>query len=291
LQTRFLTGDFMADRDNIVSHDETEKLLLSQFIEGALARVRQRGQMINARMDEVRNSSDSFYSVTKVAKGIEAAELELEEMVKGRKYREVTASVAKIIAGAGELAKAETTVSLVKIADPTSLPLCKIFMRSEFGASHKIIVVTNETPKFYLRDRLRNSGIWSPCGALGLQAIIVSVYGYEKYIVKVSVTLMLVPPVRFGHYNAKSEGYVLATIEEDGDINFDALACKIRQHHSVHHALGRVTDSKMIESLCMSGGDPADYLGFPRAWEYFISNLDDLGDYLSDLAVLWAKKK
>lgn len=271
--------------------DARTSLNVLEFIEGALVAARQ-GKWVDAWMDQVRTMSDSFYAATKATEGIDAAECELEKVVTGRKYREVAASVANIIAGAGVLAKVATERPLVELlARPPSVSLGRMLMSGFVAVPPRFLVVTNETPDFFRYDELRNSEIWSSRGALGLQAIIISACVREKHIEDVSVSLMLVPPVRFGYRNKNCEGYVLATLNAHGDTLFHTLTHKIRQHSSVRNALGKMSDDGLIESSSMGGGDPADHLGFPGSYEYLLSNLDGLGEYLTDLSVLMTKKK
>lgn len=264
---------------------------ITQFIDAILAKVRQ-GKGVDEWMDKVRSMPDSFYAATKAAKGIDAAELELEEVVRESKYRKVTGAAVKIITGVGELAKADIEAPLVEFHSvPPSRSLGQMLMNGCRGTSPMFLVVSNSTPEFFRYADLRNSEVWSPSGTLGLQAIIISARVEEKHTEDVSVSLMLVPPVRFGRHNEKREGYILAMLNDHGGMMFTTLTCKIRQHHSVHHALGRVSEDRIVEELCMSGGDPEDHLGFPGSYEYLLSNLDGLGEYLTDLSVLMAKKK
>lgn len=269
--------------------DGGSNMITLKFLEDALENARQGERHVAKWMEEVRGSSDSFYTRTKTAKGIDAAELELEEVVQRRKYREVSVMITKIIAGVAELAKAEIKEPLVElIADPASLPLAVMVLRSHFSGQYKVLVATNKSPDFFHYNELRNSEVWSLGGTLGLQAIVVVV---NERTGEVSLSLMLVPPFKFGYHNEKSEGYVLATLTTGGDIRFDTLTSKFRQHASVWYALGKIPNDRLIENSHMSGGEHDHHLGFPGAYDYLIRNLDGLGEYLTDLAVLVAKKK
>jgi hypothetical protein len=175
----------------------SEQLVVTQFFEAILAKVR-RGKGVDEWMDEVRSMPDSFYAATKSAKGIDAAEAKLDEVVKRLKYREITASLSNIIAGVAELAKVEMDAPLVELLSRAPSRALAQMLGGFWNASPKFLVVSNLIENFSQYNALRNTDVWSPDGTLGLQAIIVRACVQEQCVEDISVSLMLVPPVRFG---------------------------------------------------------------------------------------------
>lgn len=272
--------------------DDRESLLILEFIEDAFAEARQGARRVNELKEEMRNSRDGFYAKRKAKEGIKAAEIELADVIRKRKYLEVTTTTTGIISCAGELAKLKIKDPLVRlVSDPEMvLPLARMTMRTRESRVHKVLVITNRTPDFIMRDELRNAEIWSPSGTLGLRAIIVEANMRRTSCEDVVVGLLLVPPARFGRESAKSDGYVHVTLRDNGTIAFETFTYKIRRYAAVNHALGAIAADNLTESVHDNGDYPDHHLGFPGAWEYLTQNLDGLVDYLTDLAALMAPR-
>jgi hypothetical protein len=262
-----------------------------EFIEDTLAEAKRGAQKVNELMEEMRNSRDGFYAKRKAKEGINAAEIGLAEVIKKRKYLEVTASTAEIIASLRELAKLTIKDPLVAlVSDPESLPLTTMTLRSQGNAPHKLLVVTNRTPDFIVCNTLRNAEIWSPSGTLGLRALIIEASVEGRFCENIAVGLMLVPPMKFGQDNKKGDGYVYVTLRGNGTVAFDTFSYRIRRYAAVNHALGTIAEDNLTESVYDNGDYPDHHLGFPGAWEYLTQNLDGLVDYLTDLAALMKSK-
>jgi hypothetical protein len=262
-----------------------------EFIEDTLAEAKRGAQKVNELMEEMRNSRDGFYAKRKAKEGINAAEIGLAEVIKKRKYLEVTASTAEIIASLRELAKLTIKDPLVAlVSDPESLPLTTMTLRSRGNAPHKLLVATNRTPDFIVCNTLRNAEIWSPSGTLGLRALIIEASVEGRFCENIAVGLMLVPPMKFGQDNKKGDGYVYVTLRGNGTVAFDTFSYRIRRYAAVNHALGTIAEDNLTESVYDNGDYPDHHLGFPGAWEYLTQNLDGLVDYLTDLAALMKSK-
>jgi hypothetical protein len=152
--------------------ESDSQLSAFEFIEDAFREAKQGARKVNELKEEMRNSCDGFYVKRKAKEGIKAAEDELAEVIRKRKYLEVTTTAAGIIFCAGELAKLKIKDPLIRlVSDPESLPLARMTMRARGDRAHKVLVITNRTPDFIVCNTLRNAEIWSPSGTLGLREI------------------------------------------------------------------------------------------------------------------------
>ncbi|MGB4762147.1 MAG: hypothetical protein WBP12_02185 [Candidatus Saccharimonas sp.] len=237
------------------------------------------GNTVEEYLDNVfRNHREdrTFYSRILKEEGKEAAEAKLAEWAEDNHDHRVADALAPIVVSLSRLLEVEHRNISVKQFDKTDRSIFPFpYQASRF--SYGIAVTNPEVPGCGC-TQAKGAEVFSLWGELGITSFVVVIDPLQPE----NNSLVLMLPIRDDKKgNENRHGFVAVVMSRDGSIRSEVKEVYLYKNAAEHLAFGGVQPFGVSTA---SGGSPCGYVGFPGAQEFITSSLDNLAEYLSDVA-------
>ncbi len=254
---------------------EAVKMLEALLANGALA------SQYEASIEEIRNGKDNFYASLLAKEGKDAAEAQLDELNRSKRWSDFASTIELVAHGMLALAQVDSEGEYTKVVEDPALykfPRCH-----EIYVPTKMIVVYNlEAPGY---SQPEGSDNWGRHGRLGLKAVTLHA-GHDYRGVDVAQLGLVLPQRALSAKNMSEDGFTVATINLEGRTDGHSHSPRgfIRDGY-LKYSLGLLDMEKAVNRFSFGGGLD-DAIGFPGATDYLANNLPQLGKYFADLATM-----
>jgi|GEM_PF-5765305 len=251
--------------------------ILDRFIAGGFLK-----QEVDVWMDSTRNAKSSFYAKTTMERGKEAAEKELEEVVKKRFLREFANAIEPIVRGVKAIIEASEKGGMIF---ETRKALRYPVPHEMRGGGRGIVVYNPEYEGFGTVPR--GSWVWGSNGTLGLEAIVVWSQESETSLIGASVDLVFQSKRNTSDMGG---GRIILSLQRDGHVLGKCITVALNERGCLHGALGIASEEDLLDWTSVVGGDIEERFGFPGAQEYLARHIVNLAPYLIEAAKKLSQK-
>ncbi len=253
---------------------EAVKMLEALLAKGALA------SQHEASIEEIRNGKDNFYTRLLAKEGKDAAEAELDELNRRKRWSDFASTIELVARGMLAIAEIDSKSEYTKVVEAPALykfPHCDTIWEPT-----KMIVVYNpEAPGCCSQPE--GSDNWGRHGRLGLKAVTLHA-GQDYRGVDVAQLGLVLPQRTFE--NISKDGFTVATISLEGRTAGHTYAPHFVTDGYLDHSLGMIGMDRAVNRFSSGGGHFDDAIGFPGATDYLANNLPHLGKYFAELATM-----
>lgn len=226
--------------------------------------------------EQMRSSTDGWYAKALKKDGKESAEAQLEEWMRGHRFRAFAASVEPIGQAMLALSKIKDVADNSMVFQPTS----ESYYPSSFSFTcEQVVVIDNPSPGGCGCVE-QPDHIWEfyPGSVLGI-----SHFGLQAREFGAQLGLIFARASQAQSQSNKAE-YKIITIDTRGDVRGQYYTAELRHNSLLYCNLQKIPMNYLVARSSGSGGNLDEHFGIPRLEDYLASALPRLADYLTGVA-------